>query len=88
MFRLKHVPTGLYFCPSREMKVEGWYIKSNLSKSGKIYAKRPSFKYVGNMFYSHLSYEMTKRFSVTPMPENIPLPFIDSEWVIEDINNA
>jgi hypothetical protein len=88
MFRLKHVPTGLYFCPSREIKVEGWYIKSNLSKSGKIYAKRPSFKYVGNIFYSHLSYQMKNTHSVVPLPENISLPFVDSEWVIEEITNA
>lgn len=85
MYRLKHIPTGLYFIASREIKVEGWYIKSNLSKTGKIYTKRPSFKYIGNMFYSHLSYEMTKRFSVNPLPENIPLPFVESEWEIESV---
>ncbi len=85
MFRLKHIPTGLYYCPSRKIKVEGWYIKSNLSKTGKIYAVRPSLKHIGNRFYSHLSYKMTSTFSVKPMPENISLQFIDSEWVIEKV---
>lgn len=40
-FKLKDKITGLYYCPLRFVKVEGNYIKSNLSKNGKIYFKNP-----------------------------------------------
>ena len=41
-FRLKDPQTGLYYCPSRDVKVlfpdgKEKYVKSNLSKKGKIY---------------------------------------------------
>lgn len=42
-FRLKDPVTGLYYCPLREIKVKhkddkwGRYVKSNLSKKGKVY---------------------------------------------------
>lgn len=41
-YRLKHKPTGLYYIPSRDVKVktpDGFvdFVKSNLSKKGKIY---------------------------------------------------
>ena len=42
-FRLKDKKTGLYYCPSRLIKVDfngkSQYVKSNLSKKGKIYFK-------------------------------------------------
>lgn len=46
-FRIKDKLTGLYYCPSREIKIKnpttGYtrYIKSNLSKKGKIYFTNP-----------------------------------------------
>lgn len=60
--RIKHIPTGLYFCPSREIKVtvndkdnvsKSFYCKSNLSKTGKFY-KNATFKYVSGGMYNHL----------------------------------
>ena len=44
LYRIRHKETGLYFCPSRRIynkKYKG-YVKSNLSKSGKIYHSKPS----------------------------------------------
>lgn len=43
-FRLKDPVTGLYYCPSREIKIKtpdgkSKYVKSNLSKKGKVYFK-------------------------------------------------
>jgi hypothetical protein len=46
-FKLKDPKTGLYYCPSREIKVNvissrgekvSRYVKSNLSKRGKVYS--------------------------------------------------
>jgi hypothetical protein len=60
--RIKHLPTGLYFCPSREIKVtvkdkecvsKSFYCKSNLSKIGKFY-KNATLKYVSGGMYNHL----------------------------------
>lgn len=88
MFRLKHIPTGLYFQPARSILVEKkWKLKSNLSKRGKVYTTRPSFKYIGDQFYSHLSYRMTNKW-LSPLPEHVMVQFIDSEWVIEEVKNA
>jgi hypothetical protein len=55
-YKLKHIRTGLYYCPSRSVQSkiafvkQGWldstpqkhYIKSNLSKKGKVYQTKPS----------------------------------------------
>lgn len=40
-FRLKDQITNLYYCPVRAIKVNGQYIKSNLSKKGKVYFSNP-----------------------------------------------
>jgi hypothetical protein len=40
VYKIKHKPTGLYFTPSK-----GY---GNLSLNGKIYAKKPNLKWVGN----------------------------------------
>ena len=45
-FRLKHIGTGLYYCPLRQIQVRGFdgkthYVKSNLSKRGKVYFTNP-----------------------------------------------
>jgi len=44
VYRLKDPKTGLYYCPSRDIKAilpdgRERYVKSNLSKKGKIYYK-------------------------------------------------
>lgn len=36
-FKIKHTRTGLFYCPSRKIKIDGKYKKSNLSKAGKVY---------------------------------------------------
>ena len=93
VYRMRHVPTGLYFCPSREVKVKlsdgsiyqqnGVYIKSNLSKTGKTYLKRPSIKQIGSHFYTHLI------TSVKQLNQGVGnyclLPVLESEWVVEEV---
>jgi hypothetical protein len=52
LFRLKHKSTGLYYTPTRDVLVRmspseepsrqyTGYVKSNLSKTGKVYSKDP-----------------------------------------------
>lgn len=38
VYKLKHIPTGLFFTPSKG--------NGNLSKTGKLYSKPPSLKWV------------------------------------------
>lgn len=88
IYRLKHLPTGLYFCPSREIQVKLLgddrkvrYVKSNLSKTGKAYLKKPTLAYVGQAYYTHLiesAKELTRN-------GNVVRPFIPSEWIIEEV---
>lgn len=46
-YRIRHRPTGLYFCPSGNS-----YTKHNLSRNGKLYInRRPNLGYLGNKVY-------------------------------------
>jgi hypothetical protein len=88
VYRIKHVPTGLYFIPSRKVKVTqgvDWtYVKSNLSKSGKVYAKKPSLKFLDDLYYSHIGL-VWKQQGIWNRAEEQLLPVVQSEWVIERI---
>jgi hypothetical protein len=62
-YRILHKPTGLFYCPSREIKAKildhhgetrERYVKSNLSKTGKVYLKRPTLKHIGSIIYTHM----------------------------------
>lgn len=94
VYRIKHIPTGMYFCPSREIKVKlvddhgyhaqaGRYIKSNLSKEGKTYLRRPTLKQIGSHYYTHLI------TSVQQLNQGVGnyclLPTLENEWTIEEI---
>ena len=91
IYRILHKPTGLYFCPSREVKVQlsdetvaGMvrYIKSNLSKKGKAYIKRPSLAYVGSGYYTHL---ITSVLELKYGRGSCVKPFLEDEWVIVEV---
>lgn len=91
IYRLKYLPTGLYFCPSREVKVKisdgdqrqqaGVYVKSNLSGRGKTYLRKPSLTYIGGRYYSHL---ITSAKQLNSWGSFL-IAFVDSEWVIEEM---
>jgi hypothetical protein len=75
-YRIKHIPSGLYYCPSRKIihKMEdippervSRYIKSNLSKKGKSYSSKPNLSYIGKIYYSK---------------DGIIMPFLEREWEI------
>lgn len=91
IYRIKHLPTGMYFCPSREVKVKlsddfGYYetagrrIKSNLSKTGKAYVRKPTLRQIGSHYYTHLitsAKQLRGNYCV--------LPVIECEWLIEEV---
>jgi hypothetical protein len=56
-YRIKHLPTGLYYRPSRELYVKGnnpigKYVKYNLSKVGKVYNKKPTLDWLGGATFT------------------------------------
>ena len=53
LYKIRHKPTGLFYHP-----VKGRYSsKTNLSKNGKVYFRKPSFAHIGHGY--HIS-EVTK----------------------------
>lgn len=89
-YRLLHKPTGLYYCPSREIKVHlldtsgretTRYIKSNLGKTGKVYYRRPSIKNVGQGIYTHL---ITSQDQLTSWNSCYVVNY-DTDWEIVEV---
>ena len=71
IYRLKHLPSGKYFTPSRYLtNGEGDYVKDNLSKKGKVYTRKPSMNFIGFRFYMMGELVVYK-------PE---------EWIIEELS--
>jgi len=94
-YRFKHIPTGMYWCPSRTLRKkikpkEGetvWLmVKTNLSKKGKIYADLPSWRWLKYGIYNHLI-PMNMIESGGPFRHyyttNHHIPFVQSEWELE-----
>ena len=89
-YRIKHLPTGLYYIPSRRVAATSpdsrrtSYVKSNLSRMGKAYARRPSLNQIGNTYYSHLNarWELQGGYWYV---HSMLSPTIASEWTIEEM---
>lgn len=91
-YRMKHIPSGLYYCPSRVMRTVvtdssgnptkriRWG-KSNLSKKGKAYLSKPSFKWIGGNFYDH----RIPRTIFDTRRKDKTSPFIPADWIIEEV---
>lgn len=82
IFRLKHKPTGLYYKPNN-----GKYAstKSNLSKRGKLYIKKQSYRVLfGSPSYASYYHPTGKKY-----PEKFfeTKPFIENEWEWEEVND-
>ena len=41
VYRIKHIPTGMYYAPTRQTTRNGSRLKTNLNKNGKLYLKCP-----------------------------------------------
>ena len=93
-YRMKHLPTGLYLRPSTEVKIKldngaTGFVKTNLSKVGKLYARRPTLAWLGESYYNH---DLTRRHmntigvrSVYDGKRCMMFPVIADEWQIEEV---
>lgn len=83
VYRLKHVPSGMYYVPSRKVAKKDesgrtWYVKSNLSKKGKIYPTKPSLRWVSSYYHpDDQPTSWSSRYSVRKSEEG--------EWVVEEV---
>jgi hypothetical protein len=99
-YRFKHIPTGMYYRPSREVKlqiknpdgsIKIWiYVKTNLSKKGKIYPQKPSWTWINGGYYNHLLVKQMIVDSNIDEREAWSLkdkshPFIKNDWTLEEI---
>lgn len=93
VYRILHVPTGMYFCPSRDIRVKladlpSYYgsgtiaVKSNLSKTGKTYLKRPTIKQIGKSYYTHL---FNSARDMAPGTHYCVRAVLADEWVVEEV---
>lgn len=97
VYRLKHIPTGLYYIPNRRIRVKHpednkcWiYVESNLSKKGKIYHKVPSLKWF-NYYHDHTDLKTanlawigyTKRKEYKSRLKDT----VETEWMVEEITD-
>lgn len=93
VYRILHIPTGMYFCPSREIRVKlsdipsyygggSLYVKSNLSKTGKTYLKRPSLKQIGKSYYTHL---FSSARDMSPGTRYCLRAVVPEEWAVEEV---
>ena len=73
LWRLKHIPTGLYFKPSKHRS------KSNLSPKGKVYTIKPTCKWMGR-HYHHPDDVPCHSIGKIPVRK-----VINSEWIAEEI---
>ena len=87
-YKIKHIPSGLYFCPSRKIRLpngvhKGKYVKSNLSKKGKIYIAMPSLKWVETI-YSHLiDFDVMSDWEIYRNKNLIKTE--EKDWLIEEM---
>lgn len=58
MYRIKHIPTGLYFCQLRGITIDVGFlrvrVKTNLSEEGKTYSSKPTLAKLGETYCSHV----------------------------------
>jgi hypothetical protein len=95
-YRLKHIPTGLYYRPSAEIQIavggKRQYVKSNHSKNGKIYATKPSLRWIEDGFYNHVQLLNDKmielladgKVTLDYCHRNSFYPYVESDWIIEE----
>lgn len=97
VYRIKHLPTGLYYRPASQAKItfpgdtyecggktypRPYYVKTNLSKKGKVYSPKPSLKWIGDRIYSHM---VPCKSALTRYNEYM-IPAPESDWLIEEVS--
>jgi hypothetical protein len=89
-YRLKDKVTGLYYCPSRSVQVKdkktGYsnYVKSNLSKKGKIYWSDPRKHIINVWDHTKVVIDSTLSYSERITGHQLR-PFILNEWELEEV---
>ena len=98
-YRLKHLPTGLYYHSATEVKIKiqnkAYYVKTNLGKKGKIYTQKPSLAWV-RIYYNHIQLfndlmllKLESESGVINMYDrNIKYkvyPYVAAEWEVEEL---
>mgnify|MGYP000887866550 CR=1 FL=1 len=88
LYKLKHKPTGLFYCPSRPMKVQvngsTHYVKTNLSAKGRVYQVKSSLSWC-SPYYDHLDVAReieAGRLSGYIRGSQRPLPCNEDDWEI------
>ena len=101
MQRIKHIPTGLYYRPCYDKAVRitddsgndrTIYVKSNLSKNGKIY-RAATLKWLHQGYYNHTVSEKSAKQKMSGKDFyqyywddiNSNLKFNESEWEVEEL---
>jgi hypothetical protein len=63
IYRLKHIPTGLYFCPTKTKFIKDnrigqisakRMVKTNLDPVGKVYTRKPTSLWLDCSIWNHL----------------------------------
>jgi hypothetical protein len=97
-YRIKHLPTGLYYHPSSEVQIKigakTHRTKTNLGKKGKIYPMLPTLKWISNSYYNHVQRVSDKMLELLESSTGDvsfdyrdgwkTYPFVESEWLIEE----
>jgi hypothetical protein len=61
------------------------YIKSNLSKDGKVYTKKPNLKQIGTHYYTHHLVTSANDLDHGMVGEYKMLEVIPNKWFIEEV---
>ena len=91
-YKVKHLTTGLYYCPSRKVVIRfpeinrPIYTKSNLSKKGKVYTQKPIFEWYRVIYAPNpndsSTYVLTGGFSyIRP----VAIKTKETDWEIEEV---
>ena len=85
VYRIKHVPTGLYYTTVkvRSVKFDGKsvHVKTNLSENGKVYTHKPNLKHVSGIRNHRRLHKIPYWPRVAP--ENLKV--VDGDLVIEEV---
>lgn len=90
VYRIRHIPTGMYYCPSRTVtvKVEGksyrQWVKSNLSKNGKLYPRKPNLAHI-NHIWNHTKLTIETQYGDQKWARPTLEEFNENDWEIVEV---
>lgn len=79
-YRIKHNGTGMYYCPLRTIPISmgdrKGAVKTNLSRNGKLYNKKPTLASLGKTFFNHMA---------SREGQSVSQAIKESDWTIEEM---